>query len=170
MGGALLLGALLLPLDSAAQERAVRFGVGGGPSFPLGHVAEEGSTGFHLQASVETSLLPVPVRVDGIFQQFPHEDDGNFRGVGGLANVFLPLPLGAARPYVIAGLGLVRFSTPDEAHGDHAHAGEEGTEFAFNIGGGLGLNLFGLRSFLELRYFDAGEDHRGIPLTLGFMF
>jgi hypothetical protein len=159
-----VLAAALLTASGASAQVGFGFGVGGGPSFPVSELGEDAGTGFHLQASLAVSGLPVETRVDGIFQRFTEKGDGGWiRGIGGIANALLPLPLPGAAPYVIAGLGLIH--TEDE----HGHE-EPGTQFAFGIGGGVRLGLVGRGVFLEARYLDAGDHQRSVPLTVGIMF
>jgi hypothetical protein len=158
------------PLAASAQ---VGFAVGGGPSTPLGELADEAGTGFHVQGSVTVGLplLPVGFRGDLLFQQFPDEHSGSFRQVGGLANatVGLPLPLPVLRPYAIGGIGMMHETAPEEDHGDHAHEGESGFHPAFNVGAGVRLGLPGISAFLEARFLDVGG-HRSLPVTVGIRF
>jgi hypothetical protein len=156
--------AVLFTATGGSAQVGLGFGVGGGPSFPVSELGEEAGTGFHLQASVGLTVLPVALRADGIFQQFKEEGDGGWiRGIGGVANALLPLPVPGATPYVIAGLGLIH--TEDE----HGHE-EPGTQFSFGIGGGVRLGLLGNGVFLEARYLDSGEHFRSVPVTVGIMF
>jgi hypothetical protein len=156
----LVAAALLVPAAAASQ---VSVGVGLGPAVPVGHLGEEAGIGFHVQASLGLNVLPVEVRVDGLFKQFTEEDGGWIRGKGGLANVFLPIPAGGVAPYVIAGLGLIHYSD------EHGHE-EPGVNFGFGIGAGLRFGLGGRSAFIEARYVDGGEDLRSIPITVGIMF
>ncbi len=110
------------------------------------------------------------VRADLLYQQFADEHSGNFREYGGLLNGTIGLPLGIARPYAIAGVGLINHNPPSEDHGDHAHEGEGGTEFAWNVGGGIRFGLGGLNVFAEARLLDAGAGHRAVPITFGISF
>jgi opacity protein-like surface antigen len=125
-----------------------------------------------VQASIgfTPALLPVGVRADLLWQEYPDEIGGNFREVGGLANAILALPLGIARPYLLGGVGLINHNAPEEEHGDHAHEGESGTTAAFAVGGGIEFPLLGLTGAIEARYLSAGEEHRGIPVSFGIRF
>lgn len=166
--------ALALAVMPAAASAQVSFGVGGGPSTPLGDFGDEAGTGWHAQASLSVGvpLLPVGGRADLLFQQFADEHSGNFRQVGGLANATLglPLPLVVLSPYAIGGVGAFRHSAPDEDHGDHVHAGESGTAAAWNVGAGVRLGLPGISASLEARYLDAGNGVRSVPVTVGIRF
>jgi hypothetical protein len=164
-----LLVALSVPATADAQ---MRFGLGAGPSFPLDHLAEQAGTGFHLQGSVglDLPLLPIGARADVLWQQFPDNHDGSFTNLGGLLNATVALPLPLARPYLIGGVGLMQHEAPEEDHGDHTHEGEGGTEFAFGVGAGLQLRLFGLGGFVEARYLDWGHGNSAVPVTIGLSF
>lgn len=170
----LLAAALLAGAESAdAQARPFTIGIAAGPSFPSGgEFAEEAGTGYHAQLSVGMSpaMLPVGVRLDLLWQQFPDEHEGNFREIGGLGNVVLALPVPLLRPYLLAGGGMMNHDAPDEDHGDHAHEGEGGTSFAYAVGGGIEVSLLGLAGAVEVRYLDAGHDHASIPVSLGIRF
>jgi opacity protein-like surface antigen len=164
--------ALALPAGAEAQFPGLRLGVAGGPSFPVGDLADEANTGFHLRGGLglDMPLLPLGVRADVIWQQFLDVESGNFTQLGGLLNATWRMPVAPVRPYLVGGAGLMRHEEPDVDHGDHAHEGGTSTEFAFAVGGGLELRLVGLGAFLEARYLDWGHGNRAIPLTLGITF
>jgi hypothetical protein len=163
--------ALALPSDGDAQIPGMRIGLAGGPSLPLGALADEAGTGFHLRGSLglEVPLIPLGVRGDLLWQQFPDEIAGNFTGLAGLLNATWRLPFPIIQPYLVGGGGFMRYSEPDEAHDDHAHEGESGTNFAIAAGAGVQLRLLGFGGFAEARYLDWGR-HRAIPLTVGITF
>lgn len=156
-----------------AQARPFTIGISAGPSLPSGgEFAEEAETGYHAQASIgfAPTTLPIGVRLDLLWQQFPDEHEGSFREIGGLANAVLALPLPLGRPYLLAGAGAVNHDAPEEEHGDHVHEGEGGTAFAYAVGGGLEFPLLGLMGTLEARYLAAGNDHGSIPISAGIRF
>lgn len=156
-----------------AQMRPFTIGISGGPSFPSGaEFSEEASTGYHVQGSIgfAPAALPVAIRADLLWQEFPDEHGGNFREIGGLANAIVELPLGIARPYLLGGIGAIRHDAPDEEHGDHAHEGENETTFASALGGGIEFPFLGLTGVLEARYLAAGAEHRAIPVSFGIRF
>lgn len=165
--------ALTLPATAAAQ-RGIQIGFAGGPTFPLGNLAAEAGTGFHLLGglALELPLLPVGARADLIWQRFPDEHSGHFTSLGGLLNATLRVPLAVplTQPYLFAGAGLVNHEAPVEDHVDHTHAGTSGSEFAFNLGAGVRLRLLGFGGFAEARYLDWGHGNRAVPLTLGITF
>ncbi len=163
---------LALPSAASAQARPFTIGISGGPNFPLGHFAEEVGTGFHVQGSLGFTprLLPVGVRADLLYQNFPDEHSGSFTEIGGLLNALVGLPLPLARPYALGGIGIINHNEPGEQHGDHTHGGGNHTTLGFNVGGGVEFGFLGLRGVLEARYLDAGEGHRSIPLSFGIRF
>lgn len=156
-----------------AQTGPITAAFSGGPSFPVGEeFTQEAGTGYHVQFSLgfAPALLPVGVRADLLWQEFPDEAGGHFRGVGGLANAIVGLPLGIARPYLIGGAGVLNLSTPGASHGGHTHAEGNETGFAFGLGGGIEFPFLGLTGALEARYLDAGEEHRGVPVSFSVRF
>lgn len=163
--------AAVAPSVAEAQIPGLRLGLAAGPSIPLGELSDEAGTGFHVRGGVglEIPLLPIGVRGDLIWQQFADEHDGNFTQLGGLINATWRLPFPIIQPYLVGGGGLMRFDEPEEDHGDHAHDGESGTNFAFAAGAGVQLRLLGFGGFVEARYLDWGR-HRAIPLTIGITF
>jgi opacity protein-like surface antigen len=170
---AVALGAAVLSKDVAAQERPFTIGISGGPSFPLGaEFSEEAGTGYHVQGSVgfAPATLPVGLRADVLWQVFPDEHEGNFREIGGMVNALAGIPLGIGRPYALGGIGLVGHRPPDDDHGDHVHAGEGETTFAWAAGGGFEFPFLGLTGAIEARYLAAGAGHNAIPISFGIRF
>jgi hypothetical protein len=167
--GMLVLGG---PTAATAQIPGIDIGFAGGPTYPLGSLGDEASTGFHLRGSfgLEVPLLPIGARADLLWQRFPYPEDGAVTTLGGLLNGTLRMPLPLVRPYLIGGVGYMRHDEPETQHGDHAHAGETYTDFAFAVGAGIGLRLLGFGGFVEARYLDWGHGNRSVPLTLGFTF
>jgi opacity protein-like surface antigen len=171
----LMLAALAMAFAAApayAQMRPFQIGLGGGPSIATGDFADEAETGYNVQASLGLSipLIPIGARADLLWQESPDAEDGTFRQIGGMLNGILGLSLIVAKPYVLAGVGMIHHSAPDEAHIGHTHEGEDGTSTAFNVGAGLELGLLGLAGFGEVRYLDAGEGRTSIPVTVGIRF
>lgn len=165
--------AIALPAAAVAQIPGVRIGLAGGPSFPLGDLADAATTGFHARGSLglEMPLIPLGVRGDLLWHRFPVDDaDGHFTGVGGLVNGTWRMPFPIIQPYLVAGAGFIRYSDPDLTIGGVLEAeGETGTEFAFAAGGGVQLRLLRLGAFVEARYLDWSR-HRALPVTLGITF
>jgi hypothetical protein len=162
---------LSLPAIADAQIPGFRLGLAGGPAFPVGGLADEAGTGVHVRGSVglQLPLLPLGVRGDLLWQQFPDDVAGNFTTLGGLLNATWRLPFPVLQPYLVGGGGFMNFSDPDVAHDDHDHDGESGTSFVYAAGAGVQLRLLRLGAFVEARYVDWGR-HRSVPLTLGITF
>jgi opacity protein-like surface antigen len=167
-----LLAAVSVPASADAQIPGVRLGLGAGPAFPVGHLGEEATTGVHVLGTLglEVPLLPVGLRVDGLWQRYPDVHEGHFNAMGALVNGTFRVPMAGARPYVVGGIGFMHHEEPETDHGDHAHEGESGTDFAFGVGAGLEIRLLGLGGFIEARYLDWGQGNRAVPLTVGVRF
>jgi hypothetical protein len=169
---ALVLGAGLCAAPAAtAQLFPIKAALGGGPSAPLGDLADHVGSGFHAQGSValELPLLPVGVRGDLLFQQLPGEVSGNHRQLAAIANVSFAMPLLLVRPYLIGGAGLyrARFDAPG------AGTGGSSTDTGFNVGLGVRLNLIALGVFGEARLHNVmteGSATRFVPITVGITF
>ena len=169
----------LLALAGSAGSASAQIGlsIAGGPSMPLGTLGDIVDTGYHAQLSAALSvpLLPVGVRIDGAFNQFPETgEDGNFRVLSGTANVILSVPSIGVIPYLIGGLGMYSssFVHDDEAGHDHGDEGST-TNVGANLGGGVRLALPGLAVFAEARLhnlFSDGEATRFVPVSLGIRF
>lgn len=158
--------------SAEAQLRPWEISIAGGPSLVTGGFDDVASTGYHVQGSVGFGipLFPVGVRGDVLWQELPDEVSGNFRQIGGIANVTLGMPLILIEPYVLGGVGIFSHTEPDELHPDHVHESESQTSTGFNVGAGLEAGLLGLKGFGEVRYLDAGNGVRTIPITVGIRF
>jgi hypothetical protein len=164
-------------LAAGATEAAsqLRFSIAGGPSMPLGSLGDEVDTGYHAQLSAALSvpLLPVGIRADGMFTQFPESgEDGNFRVVSGSVNGVLSMPSVGITPYLIGGLGIYnsRFTDDDDGHG---HETGSTTNVGANVGVGIRIGLPGLAVFGEARLhnlFNEGDAVRFAPISLGVRF
>ena len=168
-----LAAALVAGGAAEAQSRPFTIGLSGGPSFPVGdEFSAEAGTGYHVQASLglAPAMLPVGLRADLLWQEFPDEHEGTFREIGGMANVIVSLPVPVARPYLLGGIGAINHNAPDEDHGEHTHEGENETTFAYALGGGIAFPFLGLTGTLEARYLNAGGGHDGVPVSFGIRF
>jgi opacity protein-like surface antigen len=157
--------------DASAQ---VRLSASGGPSFPVGDLSDVVDTGFNVNvgAGLGFPLIPVGVRLEGSLNQFPESGhDGNFRVISGSANAVLDIPMLAATPYLIGGLGVYnsRFTDDD----DHDHDEGSTTNVGANIGAGVRLGLPFLSVFAEARLHNIFSDDgsaRFVPVSLGIRF
>jgi opacity protein-like surface antigen len=163
--------ALSVQAPASAQIPGVRLGFAGGPSFPMGDLADVATTGYHLRGSLglELPLIPLGVRGDLVWQQFPADVDGNYTGLTGLLNATWRLPVPIVKPYLIGGAGFLNYDEPDRTIDGQAVQGESGSNFAWAAGAGVQLRLLRLGGFVEARYLDWGR-HRAIPLTFGVTF
>lgn len=163
--GLAVLVAFAVPRAAAAQ---IQFGVGGGPTFPVGDAADGFDTGWNAQLNLGLSfpLMPVGIRLDGTYQRLPSSttDDVNFNMMSATANaIFSPLPLVVLKPYFIGGVGLYR----GELDVDGA---ESSTDLGINAGLGVQFGLGPLQAFAEARLHNIfGEDDstRVVPVTIG---
>jgi hypothetical protein len=147
--------------DAAAQ---VRLSIAGGPSFPTG-ADHHLDMGFHVQAGADLglALLPIGLRLDGAFNRFS-EDHGNYDVLHGAVSGVFNIPMIAATPYLIGGLGM--YSAEDKAHNE-----ERVTNLGFNVGAGIRLPLPGLSVFAEARLHNPfDQEVRFVPVSLGFRF
>jgi hypothetical protein len=160
---------LALAAGGPAQAQ-VGFGVAGGPSFPLGTLADAVDLGFHggVAADIGLPLLPFSVRADAMFQRLPGINGGDsFQQVAGTLNGQLDLlPLPVVSAYVTGGVGLYGSNFGRDA-GDSwtAHTG-------INAGVGAQVNLFVIRPFVEARFHRVLSDpgRSFLPVTVGFFF
>jgi opacity protein-like surface antigen len=155
--------ALALSLPTSVQAQ-LRIGFAGGPTFPVGDLAEEAGTGMHVRGGLDVpgARLPLGVRADIVWQSLPATQTGSFTQFGGLLNATWRLPVSRGGSYLVSGLGAVRHDEP----GDGASA----TRFAWAAGAGVNVELGGAAAFVEARYLDWGRGDRGVPLTLGLTF
>lgn len=163
----------LAQVDGPIQpEAAFRVGFGGGAAFATGEYRDVTGNGTALQTSLalRPRWLPVGLRADLLASWLPDVDGARFTDVGGFLNATLGPTGRSVRPYVIGGVGAVRHSSPDEVHGDHTHAGENETNFAWNAGGGLQFQLDRTTLFTEARFVDGGEGRRYVPIVIGILY
>jgi hypothetical protein len=122
--------------------------------------------------------LPLGLRLDGLFNQFPRRDvltpqSGagaySFRVMGALANLIYAFPGTTAKPYIVAGAGL--YSTKSNFAGSKAES-----DWGFNAGVGATFGLGPFATFIESRYHsisrsaDKGGVIQFVPVTFGLLF
>lgn len=166
---------------TAALDAQVRFGLGAGPSFAVGEAGDEMGTGFNAQATAEFSipLLPVGLRADALFQQFPGggviggEEFGTQQQFAGTLNAVAGLPLLVAQPYITGGVGIYSGDFLDW-HDDHFGPSEDPTtNFGLNAGAGVRFNLLMFSAFAEARLHHVlteGRAQQSVPVTIGVHF
>jgi hypothetical protein len=160
---------LVVPTGEAAAQ--LRFAVAGGPSFPLGDLADGADAGWHGQVSAGLSVpfIPIALRVDGAYNRFPTPTPGNFQVLSGTVNAVFTIPSVMITPYFIGGLGFYSSRTT----GAGTTAADEASNAGANIGAGvrLGLPLFSIFGEARLHnIFHDGDHLRYAPVSIGVHF
>jgi len=161
--------------EAMAQDRSIAFGASGGVTFPIGDLADDVETGFHLNGLLQSERiggLPFGLRGEVGYQSFSHDDD-TLRHIVGRINAILPFAgRPDAQPYFIGGLGLYN-SKAETDHGDHAHGGEAENFAGINVGAGIRWSISGLTTVVEARFhhvFDDNHAQQFIPFSIGVLF
>jgi hypothetical protein len=165
-----------LALPAQAQFPGFSFGVGGGPAFATGQLADVVDTGFHVQGIGELSipLLPVGVRAIAEFARLPGQNGVNYNQISGTLNgkVGLPLIPVLLSPYATAGVGV--YYGHFGGIGDAAFAFDQSrTEVGINAGVGVELSLLLVSIFAEARVHNllgGSPTANVVPLTIGITF
>lgn len=165
-----LTGAISFAPEASAQLRPWEISIVGGPSFATGDFDAVANTGYHVQGSVgfDMPLLPLGLRLDALWQELPHENDGWYRQIGALANGVFELPAPLIRPYGLVGVGFIRTEAPEPPTGDR----ESSTDFGLNAGIGIEFPFVGLSGIVEARYLNivGGGDFSSVPVSIGIKF
>lgn len=186
---AVIAGLALFTSPGIAQVRPWQVALGAGPSFPVGDLADEAQTGYHVQGSVLYALarLPVDLRADLVFQNmYSVERESTidrslggewYRQLSGIVSVKYAVDAGSLHPYGLLGTAWGR-----EWHDDRTYWTDRQTSLNFNVGAGLDFPLLGAGGFVEVRYLNlfGGEplatrppavypevDFRTLPITVG---
>jgi hypothetical protein len=151
-----------------------RFGVGVGPTFPVGDYGTADKLGFHglFLVQMPVSNTPIHLRADLMYSQTSHKNgvSGNSKLVGGTVDALYHLGdrRASMRPYILGGLGY--YNVKVVAGG---FSGSQ-SKIGFGVGGGV---LFGLgvsmHGFAEARYMSistSGGSTGFVPVTFGLMF
>jgi hypothetical protein len=160
---------------SPASTGAANAGAGSPAAAQVG-LSAGGGISYNAQLSVGLSvpLLPVGLRLDGMFNQFPETgEDGDFRVLSGSVNGIVNLPLPGVTPYLIGGLGLYNSRWVEDEDVGHEHEEGSVTNMGANIGAGVRVGLPGLAVFGEVRLhnlFSEEGSTRFVPLTIGLSF
>lgn len=143
-----------------------------GPTLPVGTINDYAKGGFGVAAGAawRTPANPLDFRIEGHFHALAIDapagsrnvtTSGSHRIAGALASAILEFGVDSSmvvnfRPYVTGGIGFMNVSgdatnrttaTPSvQTFGDN-----DGTDFAFAVGGGARMNFFGLPALLEAR-------------------
>jgi hypothetical protein len=158
----------MLAAPAPADAQLARFGVGVGPSAPVGDLGNVANTGVHAQAmlALRLPLLPVSLRGDVLYQRLPVADQDDFQQIAGVVNGFFSLlPLPMIDPYISAGVGVY--------NSDFGGNIGSSTDVGVNAGVGLRVNLLFLEPFAEVRYhhvLGGAGSPRTLPVTIGVIF
>lgn len=162
-----LFGILIAAPRGQAQIIKPVLGVGGGPAFPTGNLSNLDNTGYNvlLFGGVESSLLPVGVRLDGSYVHMPVRFVGGHDNLwSATANVTAKIPAPLVSPYLIGGVGYYRRDASPAL-------GSSSNKFGVNGGAGVSLHiplLFAV--FGEFRYhyvINGSQSIQYLPLTVG---
>ncbi len=166
------LAVVALALAAGSADAQVKFGLGGGVTFPSGDALEGVNTGFHGTALLRISppAMPIAFQIDGSYHRFGSDvDDLGFQVIDITGNVvyqFASAPATPVKPYLIGGVGYYS-SKPT---GDAAPDVDSSNDFGINLGAGMDL---GKNFFAEARFhriFSDPDNASIIPITVGFRF
>ena len=160
----LLLAASFLVGTPLLAQRPIGFGLGGGMTIPTGDFKTNGgaTNGWHVAGSLsfQPPMLPLGVRVDGIYAQMGTELEGASEGEYKIGNVNGNLVFGMGgmlmmpvKPYIIGGAGYYN-SRFDVENADQGSSNDIG----FNVGAGIDATIAGFGAFLEGRYHRISAD------------
>jgi hypothetical protein len=162
-----LLGIVAAASRGQAQIIHPTLGAGGGLSLPVGNTSNFDNSGYNVLVfgGIESSLLPVGLRLDGSFVHLPVKFDAGHDNVwSATANATVRIPAPLIAPYFIGGVG---YYYTDISPG----LGTSASKFGINAGVGVKAHIPLLFSiFGELRYhyvFNAQPSMQYIPLTFG---
>lgn len=153
-----------------ARSEGFRFGLGVGPSLPMGNFGDSDKMGINILGVFETPLAgsPLYLRLDGLFSSTSHDGVSGSTGILGAtasALYHFSAPAAQARPYALGGLGFYNV--------DFGGGGGSSTKIGFALGGGVTFSMGGLNAFAEARYVSIQTNPSSvtlIPLTVGLMF
>jgi hypothetical protein len=165
----------LVAAPAAHAQRPISVGVAAGVSTPSGDLADAVKTGYHamVSAAFHAPLMPVGLRVDGMFNQLGDKAGGdvhlNILGLTG--NVTYSFPGVMVKPYIIGGIGFYNSKVS-------VSGATSSNDFGINGGAGASFALSGFNVFAEARYHQimskdssTGQPNMQlIPITVGIMF
>jgi opacity protein-like surface antigen len=166
-----LCGAAPLRAQLMARSEGFRFGLGLGPTLPMGELGDADKMGINILGVFETPLAgsPLYLRADGLYSSTSHDGlSGSTSILGGTASALyhFSAPAAQARPYVLGGLGIYNVDLG-------AALGGSQTKIGFALGGGVTFNVGGFNAFAEARYISIQTSNSSatlVPLTVGMMF
>ena len=157
-------------LAAAPAQAQMSLNIGGGLTLPTGELADATSQGFHGLVGVRAALpvLPVHVRVDGLYSRLPLAGFGaDMSTVGATAALGYDIvPVGPAKLYAMAGGGY--YWSKAEVPGS-----ERVGDIGWNAGAGFRFNLMAAKLFAEARYHaisTEGGTMSTTPISIGITF
>ena len=167
----LLCAAAPLRAQLLTPSEGFRFGLGLGPSLPMGDLGDADKMGINILGIFETPLAdsPLYLRVDGLYSSTSHDAvDGSTSILGGTVSALyhFSAPAAQARPYLLGGLGI--YNVDFDLTGVDSE-----TKIGFAFGGGVTFNIGGFNAFAEARFVSvqtSGSSTTLLPLTVGMMF
>lgn len=160
---------------TAHAQSPIKFGLAGGVALPVGDFGDAYGAGYNGTATLafNAPLIPVGLRVDGMFNRLNANDDASLLGLPDVdvssvnANLTYNLvPLPAAKVYLIGGAGYYSTKLRDSGFDAEGNVG-------YNAGLGVRFGM-GTQLFVEGRYHRVNLDNDGkldfIPVTIGLMF
>lgn len=174
-GRVLLIAALMMLATSpqtAAAQRPLTIGIGGGVTMPVGPLADGASTGWHAlaTAALGVPMLPMGLRLDAAHNVLDAKAaSGESRITSGTLNLTYRLPMvnSPISPFLIVGGGAYHLSCSGGVPCESA------TKGGWNAGAGLRFAALGLRGIVESRYHRAhvsGPDVQFVPVSLLLTF
>ena len=190
---------LLVAATASAQRastRPVQLIVSGGVSVPTGGFGDSHDMGVHADASLLINVFGQSLRLrpEMTYARFGVKELGallNGAGIqgasarasvsddvssliGGFANIEIPLGPPGFQPFLLAGIGAVKFKS-DISDGASSI---DATKTSLNFGGGLRFRLGAIGGFLEARFNNVPasdteaffRDVKIIPVTFGLVF
>ena len=169
---AVVLGLVLVTTPATAQ---IKWGLGIGPTIPMGTFADGAKTGFHAVgiANFDLTAKPISFRLDGVYNVNKCDVPGCGNATAVLftasGDVAYNFPTPSAHPYILGGLTWGHGS----CSGSDCGGAPSSSDIGFNVGGGLHFNLGPTKAFVEARYFslsDNGAKTNLIPISFGIRF
>ena len=166
---ALVLGLVLIATPASAQ---IKWGLGIGPTVPMGDFADGAKLGFHAVgiANFDLTAKPISFRADAIYNVNKCKGTGcsaTFNLLTLSGDVAYNFPTPRAHPYILGGVTW--------GHGSCSNCGGTAStsNIGFNVGGGLHWDMGPTKVFIEARYFslsDSGVKTNFIPISFGIRF
>jgi hypothetical protein len=157
-------------IAAPALHAQTSFSIAAGLTQPMGDASDVNKMGYHatLGLGIKPLVLPVGVRIEGMFNSLDYEDGVGLNGeslrvLGLTANgTYTVMPT----LYLIGGVGM--YNSKISVTG-----AEASNDFGFNIGAGLNIPLTGFGTYIEARYHHIpvdGGSFQFVPVSFGIKF